>query len=152
MLEMKTTFNGRQPLMENDLQWKTTSNERQPPMELEYGWMRMTSNGRWPQNIKIRIYHLSLIRPSSNLKIKVRGPNQSECCLKWNWPPMEDHIKILKVEYFSNHWSDLLLYCHTRPGGKTYPIPKGSNDGPKRGIIFITDPASQPDRLTSKME
>ena len=39
----------------------------------------------------------------------------------------------------------LLTFCHTRPRGKTYPIPKGSKDGPKSGIIFISDqPASQP--------
>ena len=47
-----------------------------------------------------------------------------------------------------------MIYCHTRPGGKTYPIPKGSKDGPKSGIIFISDPASHPashpDRLTSQ--
>ena len=35
-------------------------------------------------------------------------------------------------------------YCHTWPGGKTYPIPKGSKDGPKSGIIFNSQPASQP--------
>ena len=23
-------------------------------------------------------------------------------CLKWKWPPMEDNLEILKVEYLSN--------------------------------------------------
>ena len=23
---------------------------------------------------------------------------------KWRWPPMEDKLKIFKVEYLSNHW------------------------------------------------
>ena len=41
-------------------------------------------------------------------------------------------------------------YCHTRPRGKTYHIPKGSKDGPKSGIIFISDqPATQPDNRTA---
>ena len=31
--KIKTTSYGKQPPMEDDLQWKTTSNGRQPPME-----------------------------------------------------------------------------------------------------------------------
>jgi hypothetical protein len=45
--------------------------------------MKRTSNGRRPQNIK------------QNIK-----------CLKWRQPLMEDDLKILKVEYLSNHLSD----------------------------------------------
>jgi hypothetical protein len=32
-LQWKTTSNDRRPSMEDDLQWKTTSNGRRPPME-----------------------------------------------------------------------------------------------------------------------
>ena len=69
--------------------------------------MKTTSNGRRPQNIKRWIFQQPLIRSSSNFKLKLRGPNQNQKCLKWRRPPMEDDIKILKVEYLSNHWSDL---------------------------------------------
>ena len=64
MFDMKTTFNGRRPQMEDDLQWKTTSNGRRPPMEEDLQW-KTTSNGRWPT--------------------------------------MEGNLKIVKVEYLSNH-------------------------------------------------
>ena len=49
-----------------------------------------TSNGRWLQNIKIGIYQQSLLRSASNFKLKLRGPNQIEYCLKWNRSLMED--------------------------------------------------------------
>ena len=39
-------------------------------------------------------------------------------------------------------------YCHTRPGVKTYPIPKGSKDGLKRGIIFVSDQPANRKRLS----
>jgi hypothetical protein len=41
------TSNGRQPLMEDDLQWNMTSNGRLPPMEDDFQW-KTTSNGRRP--------------------------------------------------------------------------------------------------------
>ena len=67
----------------------------------------MTSNGRRPPNIKSWISQQPLIGSSSNFKLKLRGPNQNQKYLKWRRPPMEDDLKILKVEYLSNHWSDL---------------------------------------------
>ena len=33
--------------------------------------------------------------------------NNSYDDLQGRRPPMEDHLKILKVEYLSNHWSDV---------------------------------------------
>ena len=75
-------------LNEDDLQWKTTS------------------------KYEIWISQQPLIGSSSNFKLKLRGPTQNKKCLKWRrpngrWPQMEDDLKILKVEYLSNHWSDL---------------------------------------------
>ena len=32
--------------------------------------------------------------------------NPNHKCLKRRQPPMGEDLKILKVEYFSNHWSD----------------------------------------------
>jgi hypothetical protein len=64
--------------MEDDLQWKTTSNGRRPPMEDDLQW-KITSNGR---------------RPPMEDNFNRRQP------------PMEDNLKIIVVEYFSNHCMD----------------------------------------------
>ena len=42
-----------------------------------------------------------------NFKLKLRGPNQNKKYSKRRRPPMEDDLKILKVEYLSNHRWDL---------------------------------------------
>ena len=47
------------------------------------------------------------------------------------------HINIIQQNCYFD-------YCHTRPGGKTYPIPKGSKDGPKSWYYIHQWPASQP--------
>jgi hypothetical protein len=45
--------------------------------------------------------------------------------LKWKttsngrWPQMEDNLKILKVEYLSNHWSDLPQILNLSSGDQT---------------------------------
>ena len=127
MLEMKTTSNGRrpqnikswisqQPLIGSSSNFKLklrgpNQNQkymkwRRPPMEDDLQW-KTTSNGRRPPNIKSWISQQPLIGSSSNFKLKLRGPNQNKKYLKWRRPPMEDNLKILKVEYLSNHWSDL---------------------------------------------
>ena len=43
----KTTFDGRQPLIEDDFQWKTTFDERWPLMEDDL-WWKTTFDGRQP--------------------------------------------------------------------------------------------------------
>ena len=43
----KTTFDGRQPLMEDNLWWKMTFDERRPLMEDEL-WWKTTFDGRQP--------------------------------------------------------------------------------------------------------
>ena len=67
---------------------------------------KMTKYERRAQNIESWISQKPLVGFSSNFKIKLRGPNQNKKCLKKRWPPMKDDLKILKVEYLSNHWSD----------------------------------------------
>ena len=67
---------------------------------------KTTTNGRQPQNIKSWISQQPLIWSSSNFKLKLREPNQNHKCLKGRWPAMEEDLKILKVLYISNHWSD----------------------------------------------
>jgi hypothetical protein len=80
---------------EEGLQWKTTS------------------SGRWPQNMKIRISQQPLVGSYSNLKLKLLGSNQSEQTYQMKTtssgrrPLTEDDLIIWKVEYISNHWSDL---------------------------------------------
>ena len=68
----------------------------------------MDLDGRRPQNIKSGIFQQPLIGSSSNFKIKLKGPNQNKFGLKFEMKPalMEDDLKILKVEYLSNHSSD----------------------------------------------
>jgi hypothetical protein len=68
--------------------------------------MKTTSNGRQPQNVKSWISQQPLIGASSNFNLKLRGPNKNNKCLKWRRPPLEDDLKILKVEYLSNQSSD----------------------------------------------
>jgi hypothetical protein len=33
---------------------------------------------------------------------------------QWKTPPIEDDLKILNVEYLSNHWSDLIQILNLR--------------------------------------
>ena len=56
---------------------------------------------------KLNIYILNL----SQTKIKY--------CLKWRQPPIEDNLQILKIEYLSNHWSDLPQFVYIRLGDQT---------------------------------
>ena len=53
------------------------------------------------------IHQQPLIGSSSKYKLKFRGLNQNQKYLKWRWSLMEDTLKVLKVEYISNHWSNL---------------------------------------------
>jgi hypothetical protein len=75
--------------------------------------MKMTSNGRWPENMKSRISQQPLIGSYSNWKLNLLGSNQSvrryeeKTTSNGRRPPMDDDLKIWKVEYLSNHWSDL---------------------------------------------
>ena len=55
--------------------------------------LKTTSNGRRPQNIKIWISQQPLIGFSLFFKLKLRGPNQNQKCLKQRWPPMEDDLQ-----------------------------------------------------------
>ena len=60
--------------------------------------MKTTSNGRRPQNIKSGISQQPLIGSYSNFKLSLR--------LQWRRQPMKEDLKILKVEYISNHVLD----------------------------------------------
>ena len=47
---------------------------------------------------------------SSGDQTKIKNPLKLNiACLKGRWPPMEKDLKILKVEYLSNQWSDFFL-------------------------------------------
>ena len=54
-----------------------------------------------------------LVGSYSNLELKLMGSNQSvhryemKIISNGTQPPMEDDLNILKVEYLSNHWSNL---------------------------------------------
>ena len=69
--------------------------------------MKTTSNGRWPQNIKNCISQQPLFGYSSNFKLKLWGPYQNRKFLKWRRQSVEENLKMIHVEYLSNHWSDL---------------------------------------------
>ena len=76
------------------LDMKTTSNGRRP------------QDGRQPQNNISWISQQPVIGSSSNFKLKLMGTNENQKCLKWRQLPMEEDLKILKVEYLNTHWSD----------------------------------------------
>jgi ribosomal protein L20A (L18A) len=131
--EMKITSNGRRPPMEDDLQSKMTQNKKsiisQQPLVGSYPYltlnqmgssqsvqryeMKTISDGRRSQNMKSKISQQPLDRSCSNLKLKLMGSNKSvqryEIKMTSNVrpTPMEDDLKIRKVEYLSNPWSDL---------------------------------------------
>ena len=79
----------------------------------------MTSNERRPQNIKCGISQQPLIGSFSNLKHKLRRPNQNQKCLKQRRPPIEEDLQILKVEFLSNHWPDLSQILNLSLGDQT---------------------------------
>jgi hypothetical protein len=72
---------------------------------------KKTSNGRQPQYMKSRISQQPQLRSYSNLKLKPIGSNQSvqryQMKMTYNGrqSPLEDNLKIWKVEYINNHWS-----------------------------------------------
>ena len=74
---------------------------------------KKTSNGRQPQYMKSRISQQPQLRSYSNLKLKPIGSNQSvqryQMKMTYNGrqSPLEDNLKIWKVEYINNHWSYL---------------------------------------------
>ena len=80
---------------------------------------KVTSNGRHPSIIKSWISQQPLIGSSSNFRPKLRGANRIKKYLKWRRPPIEDDLKILKVEYLSNHWSDLPQILNLSSGDQT---------------------------------
>ena len=84
---MYKSIKWRWPWMEDDLKWK------------------MTSNGRWPQNMKSRISQPPLVGSYSNLKLKLMGINQSvqryqmKMISNGRRPQMEDDLQIWEVKY-----------------------------------------------------
>ena len=111
-VSMKTTFNGRWPLMGDDLKiwkfeylsshwldlpqiWNISSKDQTKVKkglnEDDLQW-KTTSDGRWPQNMKIWIHQQALIGSSSNFKHKLIGPYQSQIRFQWRWPSMEDDL------------------------------------------------------------
>ena len=81
--------------------------------------MKTTSNGRRRQIIKNGISQQPLNEFSSNFQLKLRGPNQNKKYSKRRRPPMEDDLKILKLEYISNHWSDFPQTLNLSLGNQT---------------------------------
>ena len=69
--------------------------------------MKTTLNGRQPENIKSGLYQQPLIGSYSNFKLKLRWSNNIFYkSFKWGRTPMEDDLKIFKVEYLNNHLMD----------------------------------------------
>ena len=77
----------------------------------------MTSNGRWPQNMKSRIAQQPLVGSYLNLKLKLLGSNKSvkryqmKTTSNWRQPPTEEDLKISQqqlVRSYSNLKLELL--------------------------------------------
>ena len=126
---MKMTSYGSWPSMEVDLQWK------------------MTSNGKWPQNIKSWISQQPLIGISSNIKLKLKRPNQNRKKLVMKMTSNGRQPENIKVEYLSNYWSHLPQIATL---GLSWYFSLSEilaslclQDRPQSGNI-ITEPASQP--------
>jgi hypothetical protein len=63
----------------------------------------MTSNGRWPQNIKSQIFQQPPIGSYSILNLSLDEQTILFKFIKWRRPLMEDDHKILKLRFLSNH-------------------------------------------------
>ena len=102
---------GRQPLMEDSLQWKTTSDGRRPPKE-DNLQLKTNYNGRHPSiedDLQWKITSNGR-RPSmeDNLQFKMtsngmRPPMEDKLTFNWKLPPIENNLKILKVGYISTY-------------------------------------------------
>ena len=123
---MKMTSNGSRLIMVKDLkiskveylsnhwsdvpQISNLSTGDQSKIKKYIKWRRplwkTANNGRRPQNNKSWISQQPLIGFLINFKLKLRGPNQNQTCLKQKRPLMEDDHKILKVAYISKCWLD----------------------------------------------
>ena len=64
------------------------------------------------KNFKSEISEEPLIGSYSNFKLKLRWQTISYKSIKWRWPPVEDNLKILKVEYLSIHLLDIPQLLH----------------------------------------
>ena len=72
--------------------------------------MKMTSLGRQPTIIKSGISQQPLIGSCSDLKLKLRWPNHIFKSSKWRRLPMENNLRVLKMEYQYNHCMDCDLW------------------------------------------
>ena len=61
------------------------------------------------EDLKISKLNISAITGWIFLKFKLkpRKQNLNKKCYKWKQPPMQDDLKMLKVDSLSNRWSDL---------------------------------------------
>jgi hypothetical protein len=75
----------------------------------KYDQIRVYKDIKWrrPQNMKSGIYQQPLVWSYSNFKLKLWVQIRVYKGIKWRQPPVEDDLKIRKVEYLSNQWSDL---------------------------------------------
>ena len=103
----------RRPPAEDDLKiWKVEY--------FSFHWSDLTQIWNWSKYDQIRAYkdikwrrppkeddHQPLVRSYSNLKLKLWVQIRVYKGIKWRRLPVEDDLKIWKVEYLSNHWSDL---------------------------------------------
>jgi hypothetical protein len=85
--------------MEYDLKWKTTSNGRRPQMEDDLKWKTASKYLKW--YIATTPYWIIL-----NSRLNLRWPNHFFVILKMKTTFKRHNLKILKVEYFSNHLLD----------------------------------------------
>ena len=90
--------------------------------------MKTISDGWRPQNVIRGISQQPLIVSSSNFKLKLRGTNQIKVVVEFEMktnsdrPPMDYDLKILKVEYLSNQWSDPPRFSNLSLGDQTKMI------------------------------
>jgi hypothetical protein len=112
------------PILEFQLDWKSGKSQlARWATEWQYNHSAGQPASQPPNRLlwflcKSKIFQQPLIGSSSNFKLKLKGPNQIQKCLKWQ-PPMEDDLKILKVEYLRNHWLDLPQISNLSSGDQT---------------------------------
>ena len=69
----------------------------------------MTYKGRRPQNIKSGISQQPVMDLPQILNLSSGNQTKIENSSKWRQPPMEDNLKILKVEYLITSYPNLQL-------------------------------------------
>ena len=110
----------QQPLFGSS--WNVNHKLRAPNQNWILLWMKMTSNGRRPQNIKKEYLRNRWSYLPQKLNLSCGHQTKIKNWSKFRWSPMEYDLKISEVKYPSNLWSDLSQIWNLNLGDRSQPL------------------------------